>query len=359
MLHKDVGLGDNHRIQNWEVADGAALLALSVVTADEGKFARRLDNNEFYFLANASGPVWTLAIGGQVPSGGSAGQVLTKIDGTAFNADWQTPSGGGGGSSYTKLTANRTYYVRTDGSNSNDGLTNASGGAFLTIQHAVDIVSETIDNDGFIVTIQVIAGTYNERVNLKPFRGHGINYLQGDVALPVSVIVNAPSNLSCFQMRQAAGNIWYLRYMKLQANTGSFGYGIINNGGDIGLTGITFGAALTAHMLISDKGFIQIITNYTIDGDAPTHLQLNRNGVFQSISTTLTLSGTRAFSAQFLLAEYGGLAMMPTMTFTGTATGKRYTVKNRATCIASASTTYFPGSVAGTTATESFYGAPT
>jgi len=34
-----------------------------------------------------------------VPSGGSAGQVLSKIDGTDYNCEWITPSGGGGGGS--------------------------------------------------------------------------------------------------------------------------------------------------------------------------------------------------------------------------------------------------------------------
>jgi hypothetical protein len=33
-----------------------------------------------------------------VPTGGTTGQVLAKIDGTNFNTQWVTPSGGGGGS---------------------------------------------------------------------------------------------------------------------------------------------------------------------------------------------------------------------------------------------------------------------
>ena len=40
-----------------------------------------------------------------------------------------------------KFTANRTYYVRTDGSDGNNGLANNSGGAFLTIAKAIAVVS--------------------------------------------------------------------------------------------------------------------------------------------------------------------------------------------------------------------------
>lgn len=50
-----------------------------------------------------------------------------------------------------------TFYVRTDGSNSNDGLSNASGGAWLTIGYA-----ESQMQAGDVIRVQT--GTYNERV---------------------------------------------------------------------------------------------------------------------------------------------------------------------------------------------------
>ena len=50
-----------------------------------------------------------------------------------------------------------TYYVRTDGSDSNSGLANTPGGAFLTIQKA----ASTVGANG---TVRVQPGTYNESV---------------------------------------------------------------------------------------------------------------------------------------------------------------------------------------------------
>lgn len=50
------------------------------------------------------------------------------------------------------LAASRTYYVRTYGSDSNDGLTNTSGGAFLTQAYAMSVIAK-INFNGFTVTL--------------------------------------------------------------------------------------------------------------------------------------------------------------------------------------------------------------
>jgi hypothetical protein len=87
-------------------------------------------------------------------------------DGVSTYSGWASEPGGRVptilyryGTVREQLTSNRTYYVRTDGSDSNDGLTDSSGGAFLTIQHAVDVVSG-LDHSIYKSTIYVRNGTY-------------------------------------------------------------------------------------------------------------------------------------------------------------------------------------------------------
>lgn len=58
------------------------------------------------------------------------------------------------------LTANRTYYVRTDGNDSNDGLSNTSTGAFATLAKAKTVIEQTIDDAGYLITIQFNDGVH-------------------------------------------------------------------------------------------------------------------------------------------------------------------------------------------------------
>ncbi|HVP57597.1 MAG TPA: hypothetical protein VMU02_05830 [bacterium] len=56
--------------------------------------------------ATANGVLGALGILNRIlPAGGTTGQVLTKVDGTDYNVDWETPSGGGGGASQPEVLA--------------------------------------------------------------------------------------------------------------------------------------------------------------------------------------------------------------------------------------------------------------
>lgn len=122
----------------------------------------------------------------------------------------------------TALLADTTYYVRTDGNDSNTGLANTAGGAFLTAQRAITKVYGEIDLNGFNVTIQLADGTYNGAVVVDgPPVGKGTVTLQGNVTTPANVVLNNSSgsaitvqsgarlNLSSFKVTASASGVLY------------------------------------------------------------------------------------------------------------------------------------------------------
>lgn len=85
------------------------------------------------------------------------------------------------------LTANRTYYVRSDGSNSNDGLSNSSGGTFQTIAKAISAIL-ALDLSIYNVTIQLGSSTWSESASVSaPWVGSGKVTLLGDATTPANV----------------------------------------------------------------------------------------------------------------------------------------------------------------------------
>lgn len=107
MLHKNVLVGDNHILHNWEVATAAARLALVVVAGDKGKVAWQIDTNVFWFLANNVGPVWIEAVGREGPIGPIGPTGATGLTGNtgATGAAGATGPAGAAGTNGAKLLA--------------------------------------------------------------------------------------------------------------------------------------------------------------------------------------------------------------------------------------------------------------
>ena len=123
--------------------------------------------------------------------------VLLRYDGTASR--WYAIARPVGRNT---LAANRTYYVRTDGSDGNDGLSNASGGAFLTIQKAIDVVA-ALDISTYTVTIQLgNTGTFTGNVAVNaPWIGTGDVILAGDAATPANTVIANSGGVSAIVVR--------------------------------------------------------------------------------------------------------------------------------------------------------------
>ena len=246
-----------------------------------------------------------------------------------------------------RLTATRTYYVRTDGSNSNSGLANTSGGAFLTIQKAIDVAA-TLDLNGFDVTIQVADGTYTGSVTLKTLVGGNANIV-GNTGTPANVLLNVTG--SCVA---ASGikTVWTISGVKFQGTI--FGLSITNFS-VVNISAVDFGACGN-QVLVSNNGLLVVLGDYTISGGTARHLFLTSAGVVQCQSRTITLSGTPVWSTAFIIADVGSAAIINGNTYSGAATGKRYDVTlNSVVQTGGGGANYFPGNAAGTTATGGQY----
>lgn len=254
------------------------------------------------------------------------------------------------------LTANRTYYVRTDGSNSNTGLVDSSGGAFLTIQKAIDVVYGTLDLGGFNVTIDVGDGTYTGAVSAtSPQVGAGSITILGDATTPSNVVISTTSatafRLSGFGVKLSISGV------KISTTTsGNCIY--VSNGGVVAITGkVEFGACAGNHMITDTQGVISCTSvNYDITGGATCHMNASQNGQIIVFGNTVTLTGTPAFSVQFARATGTAYLNAASVTYSGSATGTRYSVSNNAVIDTSGGgATYLPGNAAGSTAAGGQY----
>jgi hypothetical protein len=255
------------------------------------------------------------------------------------------------------LSAARTYYVRTNGSDSNDGLANTAGGAFLTIQKAVDVASE-IDANGNLVTIQVADGTYTEQVTLKSpvgsssssVSGFGCN-LTGNTGTPANVVIDG----GIFAIGD--GCQWYVDGFKFTQDASSPYLLWGHAGGWLRLGRVDIGTTTSYQVVADYNGTVEFMDDYSITGGAQFHAVANFGGTILTLSgVTVTITGTPAFSAAFVYAGVTSQQIWDGVTFSGSATGSRYIINmNSAVYTNTADVNFFPGNGAGSTATGGQY----
>ncbi len=275
-----------------------------------------------------------------------AGTELVEIvqSGTSKKVAASYLSGSGGGREV--LTAARTYYVRTDGSDSNDGLANTSGGAFLTIQKAIN-AALLIDAAIYQVTVKIADGTYNESVILGQMIGSNKLIIEGNTTTPANVVVNGET---CF-----LGDTGVYALIKGVKTQGS-GIGIYARyGGVIEFETIDFGAVTSRHLGAAYGGHLVNLGNASITGASNYHIYLDGTSSYVQLGT-ITITGTPAFTT-FAYASGGAQYLKGGgASYSGSATGTRYSATlNAVINTAGGGASFFPGDVAGTTATGGQY----
>jgi hypothetical protein len=250
------------------------------------------------------------------------------------------------------LTANRTYYVRTDGNDRNSGLVDSSSGAFQTIQKAVDIVCATLDMGLYQVAIEVRAGTYSEAVQLKSYVGSTWPILRGDTTTPANVTISTSTG-NAIQLADSVA--WRVEGFKVTSSTNS-GFSSAANG-VLSFQYIEFGACLEYHILAFGGGKVRFNGDYRISGNATAHMFVQESGSgARGERRTITLVGALAFSDAFAIAYDCASIVVPNMTFIGSATGFRFAVRgNSMIYVNGAGLTYLPGNLPGTSASGGAY----
>lgn len=251
-----------------------------------------------------------------------------------------------------KLSAARTYYVRTDGNDSNDGLTNSSGGAFLTIQKAIDTAAG-LDFNSQTVTIQIGDGTYTQGLIIKNLLGGGVLVLQGNNATPsnVHLSVTSSTTIAIYGPQNTEVHLKDFKATNITSgyNISAFYAGITR------LYNLDFGASSSYQVRAAYGAYVQQMSPCTISGSAQSFVFAGMSGTCNMNANTLTLTGTPNFSVGFAQVLFG-VVLLYSMTFTGSATGPRYlAVKNGVIDTNTGDVNYLPGDSAGSTSSGGQY----
>lgn len=338
---------------------------------------------QFIVIASATDP--TKYMSGQIMQYNSLLQTITvnvtTSTGTGTNASWvfsltansdagfvsNTPSGNissttvqgaineldaekaNSSSVREKLTGNRSYYVRSDGNNANNGLSNTSGGAFATIQKAIDTAA-SIDLGIYDVTIYVGVGTWTVSNALKTLTGVGTVIIRGINSNMTDTVIDVVG--ACFWGTYRG--IYTFQYMKVTNTFSSSCIQVTGAGAVVKWSFVDFGSSVSGHVAVIAGAYAEAAGNYTISGSAAFHLGSYECAAARIVDVTVTITSTPAFS-YFIAATRAASALVTSTTFSGTATGKRYDCTGNGVLYTGSGATYLPGDAAGTTSTGGQY----
>lgn len=271
------------------------------------------------------------------------------LGGTAYEVE------DGGYIANADLMTARTLYVRTDGNDANDGFANTAARAFLTIQAAINTLAKMpYDPKGFAAgagwVIKLADGTYSATVKLYDVPYFDVT-LRGNTGTPGNVIIAGTSdgvvaigtrtnwNLDSFRINAAAG-------LGLRVEQNSV----------VSFQGITWGACTSGHIQTITGGVVTVTGSYAIAAASPFHIIARLGGVVDIPAVTVTTTGTPAFSGAFALVQQAAAVRITGATFTGSATGVRYSIATNGVIDTNGGgASYLPGGSAGSAATGGQY----
>lgn len=244
------------------------------------------------------------------------------------------------------LSGSRSFFVRPDGSDTNTGLGNTAGAAFLTIQRAL-LAAYALDLRSSAVTIQLADGTYTAGVSAFE-RVPGQNtpiVVQGNSSNPSAVVISCTNANAVVA---GAGAWLHLKNLKMQT-TGAGVCIFTTDAATVELTKVVFGASASWHMTAVYASHIVVHGNYEIAGSALGHMHITSASSVTFETGTHTVTGTPNFSAFFVgLSSGANVEYQQPITISGAATGQKFYIHDNAALYAAGQgLDYLPGNSAG------------
>ncbi|MBV7427272.1 MULTISPECIES: hypothetical protein [unclassified Acidovorax] len=245
-----------------------------------------------------------------------------------------------------KLTAARTYYVRADGNDNNTGLVNTAVGAFATIQKAIDTVA-ALDLGVYDVTTRC-TGAFTAGVTFKTLVGAGKHIIRG-AADDMTTMALTVAGGHCFHLGDAGFvGTYHLQYMKLSTTGSGNCINGAGGGGAVLYGSIDFGVCAGTHIQAGQGQYVRAMAAYTISGSAACHAGAYDAGSCRLSSFAVTLIGTPNFAVAFAVSGRAGVLLAYGASFSGAATGVRYTADSCGVIGTGAGETFLPGNALGT-----------
>ncbi|WP_445215457.1 hypothetical protein ACKWRH_23545 [Bradyrhizobium sp. Pa8] len=244
------------------------------------------------------------------------------------------------------LTAGRTYFVASGGSDSNPGT--SAGAPFATIQKAIDVCSATLDLGGQTVAVSVGAGTFagfvmKAMTGLASLQSFVINGQGATTIINTTIQSNLPLPTGTLQNMQIATGV---SAVGINGGMGSrFGLGV----------GISFGANVY-HCALSGGCTLYVPSPLTVNASATFAFYCSTGALLMAEgSGNWSLNGTPNWGS-FIHAENGANVRINSVTFTGAATGGRFNATGNATIFTNGGgANYLPGNTAGVTSNGGQY----
>ena len=260
------------------------------------------------------------------------------------------------------ISGNTNFYVRPDGKDSNDGLSNTAAGAFRSIQGALNNIAVNYNIGSYAVIINVGLGVYDEDL-LLPYHTKTTGTFQ--IKSIEGAIVRG-----AFKTAGPGAGTFYLDGLTIEyAGRNSPGsvsnYYAINcdEGSTIRLTNtmidLKVGDTSLTKFGVRSSGLVAFFSGCSFAGTCYQFwslnggkMTLNNDCTINGTATSLTLSATNLSS--FTVSTTANAGVTPVIN--GTVTGKRYAgATNSIINTLNSGPNYFPGTIAGTVATGAQY----